>query len=132
MRSFTSTKVARQVRLEQYACVNRRTPTRSEARLWEELRGRKLGVQFRRQVPFAGRFIADFFAPAIRLIVEVDGGYHRKRRARDERRDRTLRRLGYRVLRLEADLISHSLSGVLDVLRLSIRESMTSSGLPGS
>jgi very-short-patch-repair endonuclease len=53
----------------------------------------------------ASRFIVDFAAPAERLVVEVDGAYHARRRAADARRDRVLRRLGYRVLRLEAQLV---------------------------
>jgi very-short-patch-repair endonuclease len=105
MRSFTSSKVARQVQLEQYAWRNRRAPTESEAKLWQALRGRKLGVQFRRQVPLCGRYIVDFLAPTAGLIVEVDGGSHEDRRRADERRDRELARLGYRVLRLPAALV---------------------------
>jgi very-short-patch-repair endonuclease len=72
--------------------------------LWQLLRRRALGVTFRRQVPI-GRYVADFLAPAARLIVEVDGGYHQRRRAADGRRDRDLNRLGYRVLRLPASLV---------------------------
>jgi very-short-patch-repair endonuclease len=76
MRGFKSTQVTlrRQVELEQHAWRNRRGLTESERRLWEALRGRKLGVQFRRQVVIGGRYIVDFAAPAVRLIVEVDGG----------------------------------------------------------
>ncbi len=79
--------------------------TPSEAALWRELSARKLGVQFRRQVAIGGRFIADFCAPSVRLIVEVDGSYHASRAAADARRDRALVRLGYRVLRLPAALV---------------------------
>jgi very-short-patch-repair endonuclease len=78
--------------------------TPSEHALWQLLRGRALGVTFRRQVP-VGRYIADFLAPAARLIVDVDGGYHQRRRVADARRDRDLARLGYRVLRLPASLV---------------------------
>lgn len=74
----------RQVELEQRAWLNRRSLTRKNL-LWRELSARKLGVQFRRQVPIAGRFIADFVAPAVKLIVEVDGGYHRTRECADAR-----------------------------------------------
>jgi very-short-patch-repair endonuclease len=35
----------------------------------------------------------------------VDGGYHALRRTADARRDRALARLGYRVLRLDADFV---------------------------
>jgi very-short-patch-repair endonuclease len=59
---------------------------------------------FRRQVPL-GRFVADFAAPAAGLVVEVDGRYHAARRSADAQRDRSLARMGYRVLRLEAALV---------------------------
>jgi very-short-patch-repair endonuclease len=51
---------------------SRRNPTPSERILWEALRGRRLGVKFRRQVVL-GFAIVDFFAPEPRLAVEVDG-----------------------------------------------------------
>jgi very-short-patch-repair endonuclease len=78
--------------------------TLSEQKLWSAIAGRRLGVTFRRQVPL-GRFIADFAAPAAGLVVEVDGPYHARRRAADARRDRALGRMGYRVLRLDAELV---------------------------
>jgi very-short-patch-repair endonuclease len=46
----------------------RSAPTASEARLWESLRGRQLGVTFRRQVRL-GEYIADFVAYSVRLVV---------------------------------------------------------------
>jgi very-short-patch-repair endonuclease len=51
--------------------------TDSEAGLFERVRGRRLGVAFRRQVPLLGRYIVDLLAPQLRLVVEVDGAYHR-------------------------------------------------------
>jgi len=49
----------------------RLTPTDSEALLWRALHASRLGVAVRGQVPLLG-FIADFYAPSLRLIVEVD------------------------------------------------------------
>jgi very-short-patch-repair endonuclease len=95
----------RQIELGQYAWRNRREPTESETRLWEMLRRRKLGVEFRRQVPLAGRYIVDFLAPRARLVLEIDGGYHNTRGRADEQRDRILGRLGYRVLRVSVNLV---------------------------
>ena len=86
-----------------HAHTMRQAPTESEARPWRTpsgiakrvaLRSSQLGVAFRRQVPLLG-FIADFYAPSARLIVEVDGGYHTRRVAADARRDRKLARAGY-------------------------------------
>ena len=95
----------RQTLLAERAHAMRLAPTPSEAALWRLLSGRKLGVAFRRQVPLAGRYIADFFAPSLRLVVEVDGTAHLARARSDARRDRVLARLGYRVLRLDAELV---------------------------
>ncbi len=88
------------------------SPTSSEAALWRAISGRKLGVQFRRQV-VVGRFIADFAAPSARLIVEVDGGSHRGRARLDARRDRVLARFGWRVLRLDAELVVRDVAEAL-------------------
>jgi very-short-patch-repair endonuclease len=79
-------------------------PTPSEEALWQVLRGGALGVAFKRQVVLGERYIADFFAPSVRLVVEVDGGAHCNSRAADRRRDQKLRRLGYRVVRVDAAL----------------------------
>ena len=54
----------------------RRHPTPTEHILWQAIRGGRLGVTFRRQVPL-GPFIVDFLAPGARLVVEVDGGVSR-------------------------------------------------------
>ena len=95
----------RQALLAERAHAMRHAPTASEATLWRHLSGRKLGASFRRQVPIAGRYIADFLAPSVRLIVEVDGATHVDRTTADARRDRALERLGYQVLRLPASLV---------------------------
>ena len=84
------------------------TPTPSEAALWQVLRHGVAGVAFKRQVVLGERYIADFLAPSVRLVVEVDGGVHRQTRAADRRRDEKLRRLGYRVVRVDAALVLRS------------------------
>jgi len=65
-------------------------------------------VRFVRQV-VVSRYIVDFLAPAARLVVDVDGVCHAQpgRLAADRRRDETLVRLGYRVLRLPVWLVEH-------------------------
>jgi very-short-patch-repair endonuclease len=75
---------------------------------------------FRRQVPLLGRFIADFLAPAQRLVIEVDGAYHGERGAADARRDAALERAGYRVARLSTSLIASDISGALAVIRAAL------------
>jgi very-short-patch-repair endonuclease len=96
-------------------------PTRSEQLLWQALRHASLGVRFRRQVVL-GPFIADFFAPAARLVVEVDGGVHIGQRRRDELRDLSLRAQGLRVLRLDAALVERDVAAALAVVRAALAE----------
>jgi very-short-patch-repair endonuclease len=95
--------------------------THTEQKLWGALRRRQLGTAFRRQVPIAGRYIVDFLAPDVRLVVEVDGGSHRDRRLADLRRDETLVRLGYRVLRVPAEAILRDPPDVLEQIRKALR-----------
>jgi very-short-patch-repair endonuclease len=113
-------QVRKQLRLEQCAWANRRALTESEARLWSALGGRKLGVQFRRQVPLAGRYVVDFCAPAVRLVVEVDGGCHARKRQADARRDVDLAVLGYRVVRVGAEVVMRELDAAVRAIRAAL------------
>src|SRR6266704_1917983 len=66
--------------------------TDDERRLWALLRRKQLaGYRFRRQHPM-GSYVADFFCPNAKLIVELDGGQHSedKQMHRDEIRSRWL------------------------------------------
>ncbi len=108
--SFHTPGLAREVLLQQRAHFMRFHPTPSESLLWSQLRARKLGVSFKRQV-VVGNFIADFVAPAAALIVEVDGdGYHALRTRADVARDQKLIRAGYTVLRVPASLVERRLA----------------------
>jgi len=95
-----------------HAHTMRQAPTDSEARLWRALRSSQVGVAFRRQVPLLG-FIADFYAPSARLVVEIDGGYHARRKRADAHRDIKLARAGYRVVRLSAEVVGRNLPSAL-------------------
>lgn len=112
--SSSSVQLARQ---HGFARAMRREPTASERALWEALRASQLGVGFRRQALVAG-CIVDFLAPSRRLVVEVDGGYHRSpaQRRADARRDRRLAREGYRVVRVSAKLVVTDLAQAVAVV----------------
>jgi leucyl-tRNA synthetase len=88
-------------------------PTRSEERLWRRLAGSKTGFSFRRQLVIA-EFIVDFACPKVRLVVEVDGGYHVGRQRRDAARDRSLDELGWRVLRVSEHHVFTELDSVVE------------------
>ena len=68
---------------EYFAREMRRDMTISERAAWNELRGRKLGVKFRRQVVI-GPYILDFACFVPRIAIEIDDPSH-------EFRDETIR-----------------------------------------
>jgi very-short-patch-repair endonuclease len=77
--------------------------TPAEAKLWSYLKEKKLqGRKFRRQHS-VGPFILDFYCPAERLAIELDGQVHLSVSARDYDRERDLflSRYGVLVLRFE-------------------------------
>jgi very-short-patch-repair endonuclease len=63
----------------------------------------------------------DFFAPSVGLVVEVDGSCHDRRRGADARRDGTLARLGYRVVRVEARMVLVDCERAVEILREALR-----------
>ena len=67
---------------------------------WNAVRGRQLGVTFRRQHPI-GPYIADFYVPELRLVVEIDGATHTsdEQMEHDKTRDDFMRMQGIRVKR---------------------------------
>ena len=80
-------------------------PTDSEAALWERLQDRRLdGFAFHREFKIRG-WVVDFYCPAGRLIVEVDGKIHDKQRLKDSRRDEILRANWYKVRRISASAV---------------------------
>ena len=120
MRSSSSANLKSQARLDLFARQHRSQLTPSEALLWSALNARQLGVSFRRQAPVAGQFIADFFASAIGLIVEVDGAIHARKPGLDARRDLKLRRAGFRVVRVTAALVLSDLTAAVALVRAAL------------
>jgi very-short-patch-repair endonuclease len=88
-------------------------------------------VVFRRQVPLGSSgFIGDFVAPGLKLVVEVEGSIHEHTRRADARREERLRRLGYRVVRVEAGEVMRELSAVVARVRAIIAEVAERRGAP--
>jgi len=120
MRSHNQQRQARSALLVSRARRMLHAPTASEQGLWRVLRGGALGVAFKRQVVLGGRYIVDFFAPSVGLVVEVDGGVHHSSHAADRRRDERLRRLGYRVVRVPAALVSRSIEAAVALVHAAL------------
>ncbi len=75
-------------------------------------------MKFRRQHPVEN-FVVDFYSHEHNLVVEIDGGVHRTAvvRQADESRQKFLEGSGYRVLRVEAEMVENDLAAALEMIR---------------
>ena len=101
----------------------RRNLTLPEGLLWQVLRERPDGLKFRRQHPIE-QCIVDFYCPAARLVIEIDGLSHEMgdRAMRDERRDAWLRGIGLAVVRFAARGVLRDLDSVVVAILSAARE----------
>src|SRR3989338_6962731 len=54
----------------------RRNAPQQEGILWQYVKNRKINNQkFKRQYGI-GRYVVDFYCPALKLVIEIDGDYH--------------------------------------------------------
>jgi len=101
--------------------------TEGERKLWWLLRRKQLsGFRFRRQATI-GPYIADFFCPQAKLIIEVDGAPHvdEERAYRDQARTRWLEARGYRVIRFwNVDVFTDSV-GVTEAIHHALTQAPT-------
>ena len=98
--------------------------TASEAVMWSCLKNSQLdGRKFRRQHS-VGPFVLDFYCPAERLCVEIDGGVHENPTAslNDQGRDEYLGSMRIRVLRFSNKEVLDGLEGVLEDIRAAFRK----------
>jgi very-short-patch-repair endonuclease len=103
----------------------RRNLTLPEGMLWQVLCQRPDGFKFRCQHPI-GRCIVDFYCPAARLVIEIDGMSHDMgdRAARDERRDAWLRSKGLTVIRFSARDVLSDMDSVVAAILSAVREGL--------
>ncbi len=93
--------------------------TKPEYVLWQYLKGRfEDKYDFHRQKPL-GNFIADFFCYELKLVIELDGGYHNELavQEKDLKKECYLNQFGLNVLRFTNEDIYDNLSNCLDLLR---------------
>jgi very-short-patch-repair endonuclease len=110
--------------IRRLAAELRLKPTRSEMRLWAELRNRKLlGFKFRRQHPF-NVLVLDFFCNEASLAIEVDGNVHAdiSQRERDAGRTMLLNKYGITELRFSNDEVESRMTEVLEKIKLFLME----------
>lgn len=96
--------------------------SRAEKVMWNNLLSKnQLGIVVLRQSPL-DCFIVDFFAPEIKLIIEIDGNSQINKGEYDQYRQDKLMRLGYKFIRFnEGDVLNN-----LDNVRLQLNQMIES------
>ncbi len=96
----------------------RKNMTDAERLFWSRVRRKRvLDIPFYRQKPIAN-FIVDFYAPKIKLVVEIDGAQHfePEHLQRDKARDAVLEGLGLQVLRFDNQAVLTNIESVMESL----------------
>jgi len=85
-----------------------------ERLLWGQIRNEQLGVKFRRQFSI-GNYVADFFSPQIKLVIEIDGETHStaEELKRDKEKEDYFRSFNIKVIRYNNNGIVESLEDVV-------------------
>src|SRR5438128_1812699 len=96
----------------------RKRATECEQILWRRLRNRNFaGYKFRRQHPI-DPYVLDFYCPAAKLAVELDGGGHnyQTREICDQKRAELLAGHGIKVLRFWNHQVRQELDSILQAI----------------
>ena len=100
----------------------RQNMTPAKWRLWQYLRGKRLGgYRFRRQQPL-GQYILDFVCVEAKLVIEIDGGQHAGQTAYDETRTQYLQNLGFTVIRFWNNEVLQQTEAVLTAILHKLEE----------
>lgn len=94
----------------------RKTMTDTEIYLWSKIKGKQIkNTQFYRQKPI-GNYIADFYCPKAKIVIEIDGSQHYEKEGieKDRMRDEYFENLGLKVLRFTNIDVFKNINGVLE------------------
>jgi very-short-patch-repair endonuclease len=110
--------------LKEAARSLRANMTDAEQVLWQHVRRKQIqNVQCYRQKPLLA-FIVDFYCPAAKLVIELDGSQHFEttHQKKDQDRDAALADLGLRVLRFDNRQVLLETDAVLEVINKRVKE----------
>lgn len=109
-------------RLRERSQQLRKGMTAAETFLWSKIRMKQVkGCWFYRQKP-VGEYIAYFYCPKAKLVVEVDGGQHFSDEIieYDKVRNEYMAGLGLRVIRFTNAEVLTNIDGVIEVIEKNI------------
>jgi very-short-patch-repair endonuclease len=102
----------------------RNNMTLGEIALWREIKNKKLGVRFSRQIRI-DQYIVDFYCKELQLAIEVDGSIHFEegQQEKDAYRQKRLESLGVKFIRFSDLDVKNNLSWVLGEINEAIENS---------
>ena len=102
--------------LKGFAKVMRKNPTDEEEKIWYGLL-RYIIPKFHRQ-KIIGNYIADFYCPKLKIIIEVDGSQHyeEKQLIYDAIRTEYLEEFGYEVIRIPNYIVKKEFDSLTNYL----------------
>ena len=104
----------------------RNNPTEAESLLWQYLRRNGLKEHFRQQHPICG-YIPDFVCLRLRLIIEIDRGYHSEgeQQEQDKIRQDYLEKEGFSFLRFTNEEVIYDTDETIGIIKDTIEELKT-------
>ncbi|WP_154201869.1 endonuclease domain-containing protein [Ancylomarina sp. 16SWW S1-10-2] len=112
-------KIHNKPKLIEYRKKLRRRSTAAESTLWKTIKNKQIeNLKFRRQHSI-GNYIADFYCPEIRLIIELDGASHDNylSEEKDIIRDRTLEEYNCTIIRFENRYVYEFLEEIIEAIK---------------
>jgi very-short-patch-repair endonuclease len=97
----------------------RENATTAEEMMWLELRNNQLeGYKFRRQHPLLN-YIADFYCHQLKLVIEIDGGYHQtaEQKKLDAERTSAIEFQGLKVIRFTNEEVISNITAVVNRIK---------------
>jgi very-short-patch-repair endonuclease len=103
----------------------RKNQTPAERKLWNSLRNKKIqDFKFYRQFSI-DYYIADFYCPESKLVIEIDGLQHNRKYEKDYDQVRTelLESLNIKVIRFSNDKVMNNFQEVIDQIKIELLNS---------
>lgn len=95
----------------------RKNPTKAEKTLWMSLRKKQInGIRFQRQYS-VNHFIIDFYAPSIKLAIEVDGSSHIGKEGYDKQRQFYIESFNIKVIRFTNEQVLGNANKTVDKIK---------------
>ena len=103
----------------------RKEMTKEERHLWYDFL-RSYPVRFSRQ-KVLGKYIADFYSPEARIVIELDGSQHYEpdEMQKDAERSAFLEEYGLTVIRIPNNEVGRNFCGVCEYIDAAVKQSLS-------